>query len=163
MKKLVIAALVMFACRGHSDRAADKPARELPIPHKLPPVGSGSAAHAEDHAAAIDNEYATVRAMYNAPAGATPCESSYNAITAEQDAAKKLERDSIFTFVAPKADFLKLCGALPTTYQQCLVPAYQARHNEECAAANPAAGELDKLYVIRKDLEPPKENVQLPR
>jgi len=166
MKKHWLAALVlMSACRSHSDHKDDKPAVTLPVPTKLPPVVTGSAAAkpGADHAAAIDNEYATLLAMYNAPAGATPCESAYNAITAEQDAAKTLKRDSVFTFVAAKPDFLKLCNAQSVTAQQCLVPKYQDEHSPECDAAKVKDDELAKLYVLRKDLEPPKESGQIPQ
>lgn len=164
MNKIVIAALVvMSGCRGHSDRKADKAAVELPVPTKLPPPQAGSAAHKPgEHASSIDDEYATLLAMYNAPAGATPCESLYNAVGAEQDAAKNLKRDSIFSFVAPKPDFMKLCAALPLATQQCLVPSYQSKHAQECDGVKPADADLDKLYKLRKDLEPPKEAGQLP-
>lgn len=166
MKTLTIAALVLLsACHGHSDRAKDdKPAVTLPVPTKLPPAPTGSAAAkpSEGHAAAIDNEYATLLAMYNAPTGATPCESAYNAITAEQESAKTLKRDSVFSFVAAKPDFLKLCNALSVTRQQCLVPKYQAQHAPECDGAKLPADDLAKLYVLRKDLEPPKESGQIP-
>ncbi len=165
MNKVMIAALVvMSGCRGHSDRKADKPAVELPVPTKLPPPPTGSAAAkpAGDHAASIDSEYATLLAMYNAPAGATPCESLYNAVGAEQEAAKNLKRDSIFSFVAPKADFLKVCGALPLAAQQCLVPSYQSKHAQECESAMPHDAEISKLYTMRTALEPPKEAGQMP-
>ncbi|MBV8762532.1 MAG: hypothetical protein JO257_34930 [Deltaproteobacteria bacterium] len=163
MTKLVLAALVLTtACHKHSDSAKDKPAVTLPVPTKLPPVqpGSGAAKPADDHAASIDSEYATLIAMYKAPPGATPCESLYNAIGAEQDAAKSMKRDSVFTFVAPKADFLKQCGALPAMTQQCLVPAYQSTHGAECESLHPDEKELDKLYKLRDGLEPPKEKGQ---
>jgi hypothetical protein len=165
MNKLSILALgLLLACHGKSDRNKDdRPVVQLPLPHKLPPAPAGSAAKAgEDHAASIDNEYATLLAMYNAPTGATPCESAYNAVTAEQEAAKSLKRDSVFTFVAPKADFLKQCGALGAMVQQCLVPKYQSQHGVDCDTAKPADADLAKLYVLRKDLEPPKEPGQLP-
>lgn len=158
MNKLVLAALVtLVGCHKHSDPAKDKPSVTLPVPTKLPPVQPGSGAHTEDHASSIDNEYATLIAMYKAPPGATPCESLYNAIGAEEDAAKSLKRDSIFTFVAPKPDFLKACGALPLMTQQCLVPAYQSKHAQECDGVHPSDADLAKLYVLRPGLEPPKE------
>jgi hypothetical protein len=165
MTKTVIAALVLLAaCRGHSDKAADKQVRELPVPTKLPPPVQGSAKPppGEDHAAAIDDEYATVLAMYKAPPGATPCDSLYIAIGTEQDAAKTLKRDSVFSFVAPKADFMKLCGALSPAAQQCLVPSYRAHHPQECDGVKPPDDEVAKLYKLRKDLEPPKEAGQMP-
>jgi hypothetical protein len=164
MNKLVIASFVMmFGCRGHSDRAADKPPRQLPVPQKLPPAGSAQAAGSgANHAQAIDDEYATLLAMYNAPAGATPCESLHNAVLAEQDAAKKLGRESIFSFVAPEAEFLKVCAALPQMVQHCLVPKYQSQHGAECDGVQPSDADVAKLYALRKDLEPPKESGQMP-
>jgi hypothetical protein len=164
MTKLAIAALaLLLGCRGHSDRPADKPPVQLPVPHKLPPAGSAAAAGSgEDHAKAIDDEYATVLAMYNAPAGATPCESLHNAVLAEADAAKKLGRASVFSFVAPEPEFLKVCSALPQMVQQCLVPKYQATHAQECDGVQPDDAAVGKLYKLRSDLEPPKEPGQMP-
>lgn len=162
MNKLVLAALlVTFAC--HKKKADDHSGDNiphLPVPTKLPPAGS--AKPVDEHAAAIDNEYATLMAMYKAPEGATPCESLYNAILAEQDAAKNLKRDSVFLYVAPKADFMKLCGALPLTSQQCLVPAYQAKHGPECELVQTKDDDVAKLYQLREGLEPPKEPGQMP-
>jgi hypothetical protein len=165
MTKLSMIALVLvLGCRSHSDRGKnDRPSVTLPVPTKLPPVGSATAKPGEDHAASIDNEYATLLAMYKAPTGATPCESAYLAIMAERDAAKELKRDSVFAFVAAKPDFLKLCAAQNATIQQCLVPKYQSQHGQECEGAKPADADLAKLYVLRQDLEPPKEAGQLPQ
>jgi len=163
MTKLLIVVLMVAACRGHADRASDKAVTKLPVPTKLPPAsGSNIASSTDDHAAEIDNEYATLRAMYEAPAGATPCESIYLAIGAEQDAAKQLKRDSVFSFVAPKADFMTACGALSPKTQQCLVPSYQSHHPQDCSGVTPPDADIAKLYKLRKDLEPPKEPGQLP-
>ena len=161
MTKIVIAALVVLAaCKGHAKKADQS--RDLPVPTKLPPAPTGSAAKAGDeHAKEIDNEYATLMAMYNAPAGATPCESLYNAIGAEQAKAKELKRDSVFSFVAPKDEFLKQCGALPATTQQCLVPAYQSHHAQECDSIDPTDAKIQVLFKLRTDLEPPKESGQM--
>lgn len=163
MNKLVLAALVvMFGCHKHSDSAKDRPAVTLPVPTKLPPAPSGSANKPSEHATEIDSEYATLIAMYKAPAGATPCDSLYNAVLAEQESAKDLKRDSAFSFVAPKPDFMKLCNALPVTSQQCLVPAYQSRHAQECDGVHVPDDDVAKLYKLRADLEPPKEPGQMP-
>ena len=162
MNKIVIIALVMLvACKRHADKP-DQQIPKLPVPTKLPPAATGSAqAGGNDHAAEIDNEYATLMAMYKAPPGATPCDTLYNAIGAERDKAKELKRDSVFSFVAAKDDFMKLCGALPAITQQCLAPAYQAHHAQECEGVDPADPKLEKLFTLRKDLEPPKESGQM--
>ena len=159
MNKIVIAALVtLIACKGRSKKVDDDQVRTLPVPTKLPPAPTGSAQNAgNDHAAEIDNEYATLIAMYNAPAGATPCDSLYNAVLAEQAKAKELQRDSVFTFVAPKDTFMKLCTALPTTEQQCLVPSYQSHHGRDCEAVNMTNEKFEPMFKLRGDLEPPKE------
>ena len=159
MNKIVIATLVtLFACKGHSKKVDNDQVPKLPVPTKLPPAPTGSAQHAgDDHAAEIDNEYATLLAMYKAPTGATPCESLYNAVLAEQAKAKELKRDSVFTFVAPKDEFMKLCAALPATTQQCLAPAYQSRHARDCEAVNMTNEKFETLFKLRGDLEPPKE------
>lgn len=150
--KILLAVVIAFGCSS-SKQDSSKGSNDLPVPTKLPPaVGSGSA-KAGAHSQSIDHSYSAVRAMYEAPEGATPCESAYNAVTAEQAAAKPTKRGSIFSFVAPKDEFLKLCAALPDAAQQCLVPRYQARNQATCATAKAPIEQVEKLYAIRKDLD----------
>ncbi len=164
---LVAVAALALGCKQDrpADGAGDKP--HLPVPNKLPPPRPAqpptpAQPQEPSHAAEIDNSYATVLAMYNAPEGATPCESAYNAVAAEQDAAKKLQRESIFKFVAPKDEFFKLCQTFPTASQQCLAPHYEARNREVCSTAKPSTEQLKPLYVIRQDLEQPVEPGETP-
>ena len=153
----VLSALALHGCK--QDRPVDGTAsRDLPLPHKLPPAPPAGAQpkppHA-DHAAQIDKSYATVLAMYEAPEGATPCESAWNAVAAEQQAAKTTGTDSIFTFVAPHDVFVSLCGAMPAASQQCLIPRYRSRNQASCATVTP--GDTAKLFVTRKNMDEPHE------
>lgn len=151
MKIITLSLALVLGCSSSKKDGAERGSNELPVPTKLPPA-SGSAAQGA-HAKSIDQSYSSVRAMYEAPDGATPCESLFNAITAEQEAAKGTKRGSIFSFVAPKDELLRLCAALPAEGQRCLVPAYQARNQATCLSAKPPSEQVDKLYVLRKDLD----------
>jgi hypothetical protein len=150
----ILVAALATACGSSSDdrsRGSGSAAHELPVPRKLP--AAAPPRPAAGHAASIDDSYSTVTAMYKAPEGATPCESAYNAIAAEQDAAQATKHESIFKFVAAKDEFSRVCQALPAASQACLVPRYQARHRVECANASASSQQLEKLYVLRPDLD----------
>ena len=98
------------------------------------------------HGAGIDEAHATVLAMYDAPEGATPCETAHNAFAAEAEAARSLGRESYFSFVADRAEFLAGCEELEPTTQRCLAPSYQARHREACKKALPEELTLPHLF-----------------
>lgn len=149
--KIITPALVLVLGCSSSKEAPSRGSNELPVPTKLPPA-AGSATQGA-HAQSIDHSYSAVRAMYEAPEGATPCESAFHAVTAEQEAAKGTKRGSIFSFVAPKDEFLKLCQAFTPQAQQCLVPKYQARNQATCVSARPPIEQVEKLFAIRKDLD----------
>ena len=83
----------------------------------------------------------------NAPEGATPCETAYAAIDAEQQAAKLRGTKSIFEWVAPKPDFLTNCQALTPGQQKCMVPHYRRAHDEECQRERPSPDTLAKLIL----------------
>jgi hypothetical protein len=101
------------------------------------------------HAGGIDeaDTSVSIEAMMKAPEGATPCETAYAAIEAEQAAAKLRGTRSIFQFVAPKPDFLAGCAALPETVQKCMAPRYRREHDDECLRARPDSEALKKLVV----------------
>jgi hypothetical protein len=100
------------------------------------------------HATGIDqtDSSASMIAMINAPEGATPCESAYNALAAEQAAARLRKSKSLFTWVAAKDDFLARCGELPDKAQQCMAPRYRRSH-DDCATARPPDAVLAKLFI----------------
>ena len=153
-KTALIAAVLALGCSSSkSEKLAEGGSNALPLPNKLPPAGSATAPPQGQHATSIDRSYSAVRAMYEAPEGATPCESAYNAFTAEQEAAKPTARGSIFSFVAPRAEFVKHCEALPVASQQCLVPRYQARNQASCLTAKAPPEKTDALFMVRKDLD----------
>jgi hypothetical protein len=163
---LALVGVVAFAYLR--DRPADgavvAPTAELSVPRKLPPPApstGSTTAERSPHGTGIDGEYATVLAMYNAPEGTTPCESAYNAVVAEQEAARRTGRDSIFQYVATRDLFLKHCEALPAASQPCLVPRYQARNQRACEDARPPTSDVVKLYIVREELVGPREPDQV--
>lgn len=101
------------------------------------------------HATGIDQTDTAVSmsAMLNAPEGATPCETAYAAIEAEQQAAKLRGSKSIFQWVAPKAEFLATCKTLSPAAQSCMMPRYRSEHRDECAETRPPSDVLEKLVV----------------
>lgn len=101
------------------------------------------------HAGGIDQTDVAVsfQAMLGAPEGATPCETAYAAIEAEQAAVKLRGTHSIFQWVAPKADFLAGCRAMSDVQQKCMAPRYRRDHDDECLRARPDAEVLKKLVV----------------
>lgn len=103
----------------------------------------------EVHASQIDrtDTNASLLAMLNAPDGATPCETAWNAISAEQAAARLRKTKSLFVWVAPKPEFLAGCQALEPDAQKCMAPRYRRDHDEECRKARPGPDALKKMLV----------------
>ena len=100
-------------------------------------------------------EFATsMNALVNAPEAATPCETGYLAIEAEQAATKLKGSTSIFVRVAPKDEFLAACRTLPEIAQKCMMPRFRRMHDAECAQAKPPAETLKKMFETRP--EPPE-------
>ena len=99
------------------------------------------------HAGGIDQTDTAVslQAMLNAPEGATPCETAYAAIEAEQQATKLRGTKSIFEWVAPKPDFLANCQALTPGQQKCMALRYRRDHDDECLRERPSPDTLAKL------------------
>ncbi len=121
-------------------------ARSAAEPKPPPPARESS------HGAAMDDAYASVLAMYDAPEGGTPCETAHNAFAAEADKARSLGRESHFAFLADRPAFLVGCQALAPEAQRCLAPRYQARHRAGCTEALPPVGELSHLFKERPQL-----------
>jgi hypothetical protein len=101
------------------------------------------------HAAAIDQTDTSVSmtAMLNAPDRATPCETAFAAVEAEQEATKLRATKSIFQWIAPKPDFLAQCQTLTPEGQNCMMPRFRRDHRDECQKSHPPAEVLKKLFV----------------
>lgn len=101
------------------------------------------------HATGIDQTDTAVSmsAMLNAPDGASPCETAYAAIEAEQKATKLRGGTSIFKWVAAKPDFLATCATLSPAAQSCMMPRYRRDHRDDCAQARPPTDVMEKLVV----------------
>src|SRR4051812_45112426 len=113
----VVAAAAIYAFRSTRPAAA-------PIP-SMPSSTS-------DHGADIDNSMAAFRAMFHAPAGATACETAYNAFKASDDVAKAENVKAVVVWLAPRDEFLTKCSALSPEAQRCLAPAYKMKNQESC-------------------------------
>jgi hypothetical protein len=100
------------------------------------------------HATGIDEADTSVSllAMLNAPDGATPCETAYLALAAEQEAARLHGGTSMFDWVAPKHEFIAACEALPAQTQQCMAPRYRREHDQPCVLARPPDAQLEKMF-----------------
>lgn len=68
---------------------------------------------------------APYRAALDAPAGATPCESSFNAFLALGEAAKKAQMDPPWKSFPAKDAYLAACAAVPVEAQECMIPKNQ--------------------------------------
>lgn len=96
----------------------------------------------------------SMMAMLNAPDQATPCLTAYAAIEAEGAAMKLHGGKSMFTWVAPKDDFLAACQQLPEPQQQCMAPRYRRDHAEDCQKQRPMPDVLGKMYAGAPVVEP---------
>jgi hypothetical protein len=100
------------------------------------------------HATSFDETDTSVSlmTMLNAPEGATPCETGYNALEAEQKATKLRGGKSMFKWVAAKDEFLAQCKTLSEKAQQCLAPRYRREHSD-CTLARPPDAVLQKMFI----------------
>jgi hypothetical protein len=81
----------------------------------------------------VDYRMAPLAAAYDAPDGATPCETAYNAFRAMDDVAKQRGVGGVPWGTLPdRATFLARCDRLTPQEQECAQPRYQARHHKEC-------------------------------
>jgi len=87
----------------------------------------------------------TVKAMLDAPDGETPCESAYVAAAAEQERARSIGKDSMFSWVAPRDQFIARCSALTAQQQRCMVPTYLMANRDQCERVRPEAAVLDGI------------------
>ena len=106
-----------------------------------------------EHADVASDNDLSITAMLNAKEAGTPCETAYAAIDAEQQATKLRGSRSIFQWVAPRADFLAACTALPADVQRCMMPRYRRDHPDECVKLRPDPEALKRLVVPAPDAE----------
>lgn len=149
-KKLATASIVVAVAVGAFLLFIGNPLHDAPHHHHDPAKTSSH------EAAAIDQTDTSVSiiAMLNAPDAATPCETAYAAIDAERAATKLHGGTSMFTWVAPKPEFLAQCQKLPGDVQQCMMPRYRRDHADACLQKRPAAAVLKQLYVGAPVVEP---------
>jgi hypothetical protein len=106
------------------------------------------------HATSFDQTDTSVSlmTMLSAPDGATPCETAYSALAAEQQAMRVRGGKSMFKWVAPKEEFLARCKELPEKAQQCMSPRYRREH-DDCTLARPPDSVLHKLFIAEPVVE----------
>ena len=98
------------------------------------------------HVTASEGAELAMLASMTAPEGKTSCETAFNAVTAEQEAAKKQGTVPRFKWVAAREQFLAGCEALPKDAQTCMMPRYMAQHRDECVRLRPAPDKLKPLF-----------------
>lgn len=116
-------------------------------------------APSSDHGNGIDRAMAAVVALFHAPAGATPCESAYNAFKASLDVSTVQNVTPIVLWLAPHDDFIARCSALPPATQQCMVPQYMSQHRSECVAAKPPDAVLESMAKLKHASEPEQSDM----
>ncbi len=107
------------------------------------------------HATGIDeaDTSVSIMAMMHAPEGATPCETAYLALAAEQEAARLHGGTSMFDWIAPKPEFLAACQTLSVEAQQCMMPRYRGEHDDACVLARPPDAQLQKMFKAAPAVE----------
>ncbi len=140
--RLLLAAAIVGAALFLVLRRNHPPAPPPPAP---PAPGQESA-----HGAGIDHAMAAVLAMQNAPEGATPCETAYNAFKASKDVSDTQDVKAVVLRLAPRDEFLTRCADLPPQTQQCLAPRYMWQHRAECRGASPAANLSGMVELLRR-------------
>jgi hypothetical protein len=145
---LILGAAVFLILRSHR---ADAP-RLAP-----PPTSSQESAHG----AGIDRSMAAVLALQNAPEGATPCETAYNAYKASKDVSDTQGVKAVVLSLAPRDEFLARCAALPPDTQACLAPRYMSKHRADCQRADPGTKLTGMVELLRRT-EPSHEDDSVP-
>lgn len=146
---LILGAAVFLVLRRHG---ADPPPSSKP-----PPVASQESAHG----AGIDQSMAAVLALQNAPDGATPCETAYNAFKASKDVSDTQGVKAVVLSLAPRDQFLARCAGLPPQTQACLAPRYMRLHRAECQRADPGVNLSGMVELLRRT-EPSHEDESVP-
>jgi hypothetical protein len=94
--------------------------------------GAGGVVAASTGVAGADYAPLPVDAVFDAPLGATPCETAYNAVHAIDEAARAGNKATPWTSLPDRATFLARCAALPPDEQQCYQPRYAAENHPTC-------------------------------
>ena len=100
---------------------------------------------------------AAVLALQNAPDGATPCETAYNAFKASKDVSDTQGVKAVVLSLAPRDEFLARCAGLPPDTQACLTPRYMWKHRADCQRADPGA-KLSGMVELLRRTEPSHED-----
>ena len=80
----------------------------------------------------LDFALSPFAAGFDAPAGATPCETAYNALHAIDDKARSMGKTTPWSTLPDRESLLARCNALPPQEQQCYQPRYAAQNHPVC-------------------------------
>ncbi len=125
-----------------------------------PPTPAPVASQESTHGAGIDQSMAAVLALQNAPDGATPCETAYNAFKASKDVSDAKGVKAVVLSLAPHDEFLARCAGLSPQAQACLAPRYMSRHRADCQRADPGTSLSGMVELLRRT-EPSQEDAVL--
>lgn len=78
------------------------------------------------------SEIAPLRAALNAPEGATPCETAWNALSALDEACVAANMPAPWPVMPKRAEFFDVCQRMPAEMQRCLAPKYNSLNNAKC-------------------------------
>lgn len=151
--RVLLAAVIVGAAGFLVLRRSQAPVQPPPA---SPPAGS-SLGQESPHGAGIDHAMAAVLAMQNAPEGATPCETAYNAFKASKDVSDTQDVKAVVLHLAPRDEFLARCADLPPQTQLCLAPRYMWQHRAECKGASPGASLSGMVELLRRTEPTPAE------
>jgi hypothetical protein len=91
-----------------------------------------AAASPASSAAGVDFALQPISGVFDAPQGATPCETAYNAVSAVDQASRARNRTTPWDVLPDRDTFLARCAALPPQEQQCYQPRYSAENHPTC-------------------------------
>ncbi len=83
-------------------------------------------------AAGVDYALLPVSGAFDAPQGATACETAYNAVRAIDEASRARGSHTPWSSLPDRDTFLARCAALPPQEQQCYQPRYAAENHPTC-------------------------------
>jgi hypothetical protein len=94
--------------------------------------GRGGVSVPATAAPGVDYAMSPFAAAFDAPEGATPCETAYNAFHAIDDASRARNKSTPWSSLPERDTFLARCAALPPQEQQCYQPRYSAANHPIC-------------------------------
>ncbi len=98
------------------------------------------------------SEIAPLRAALNAPEGATPCETAWNAFAALDQACINANMPAPWPVMPKRTEFFDICQRMPGEMQRCLAPKYNSLNHAKCLAQTEAMKTDEWGKLMRKML-----------